>query len=143
MPFRSQAQMRFLYARHPAIAKRWQNEYHQSGKGLPQRIGGKDTPPLHLVKATPTNESNNPLISRPPRLPGNKRDFGMLRPSAAARFTPKNKPYPNQQQSDKESPVQGHSPSYADGHSRILTKELKHPPEHQANVNRVNKRIGF
>lgn len=27
MPFRSEAQRRFMYARHPAIAKRWEDEY--------------------------------------------------------------------------------------------------------------------
>ena len=37
MPFRSEAQRRFLYARHPAIAKRWQREYG-TPKSLPERL---------------------------------------------------------------------------------------------------------
>ena len=36
MPFRSQAQRRYLYARHPAIAKRWRRESGPQ-RGLPQR----------------------------------------------------------------------------------------------------------
>ena len=27
MPFQSEAQRRFMYAKHPAIAKRWSDEY--------------------------------------------------------------------------------------------------------------------
>lgn len=36
MPFQSKAQMAFMFANHPDIAKRWEGEYHQTGKGLPQ-----------------------------------------------------------------------------------------------------------
>lgn len=36
MPFRSRAQMRYLFAKHPAIAKRWAREYG-TPKGLPAR----------------------------------------------------------------------------------------------------------
>lgn len=36
MPFKSQAQRRFLYARHPEIAKRWRKESGPQ-KGLPER----------------------------------------------------------------------------------------------------------
>lgn len=36
MPFRSQAQRRLMYARHPDIAKRWRREYGPQ-KGLPER----------------------------------------------------------------------------------------------------------
>jgi hypothetical protein len=39
MPFRSQAQRRFMFARHPEIAKRWAAEYPNQGK-LPERVGG-------------------------------------------------------------------------------------------------------
>lgn len=35
MPFKSQAQARFLWAKHPEIAKRWENEYHQKISQLP------------------------------------------------------------------------------------------------------------
>lgn len=41
MPFRSQAQRSFMYARHPAIAKRWSAEYPNQGP-LPQHASGKD-----------------------------------------------------------------------------------------------------
>lgn len=34
MPFQSEAQRRFLWSKHPEIAKRWSKEYG-SGKGLP------------------------------------------------------------------------------------------------------------
>lgn len=36
MPFKSQAQRRYMYARHPEIAKRWRNESGPQ-KGLPER----------------------------------------------------------------------------------------------------------
>jgi hypothetical protein len=40
MPFRSKAQMRFLYAKHPVIAKRWAKET-PSIKQLPKRVKHK------------------------------------------------------------------------------------------------------
>jgi hypothetical protein len=46
MPFKSKAQMRYMYAIHPDIAKRWEAEYGQSGKDLPEhKKGGKKKPP--------------------------------------------------------------------------------------------------
>jgi hypothetical protein len=36
MPFASQAQRRFMYARHPAIAERWRKESGPQ-RGLPER----------------------------------------------------------------------------------------------------------
>lgn len=41
MPFKSQAQRRFMYARHPEIAKRWRKEYGAQ-KGLPERRDKRD-----------------------------------------------------------------------------------------------------
>lgn len=36
MPFASKAQMRYMYAKHPAIAKRWREEYpNQNVNKLP------------------------------------------------------------------------------------------------------------
>ena len=35
-PFESEAQRRFMYAKHPAIAKRWSKEYPNQDK-LPER----------------------------------------------------------------------------------------------------------
>lgn len=32
MPFKSEAQRRFMYAEHPDIAKRWSAEYPDQGK---------------------------------------------------------------------------------------------------------------
>ena len=37
MPFKSKAQRRFLYARHPDIAERWSAEYG-SGAKLPEHV---------------------------------------------------------------------------------------------------------
>jgi hypothetical protein len=37
MPFRSQAQRGFMFARHPEIAQRWAAEYPNQGK-LPMRV---------------------------------------------------------------------------------------------------------
>jgi len=36
MPFKSQAQRRFLHAKHPTIAKRWEHEYPVKAP-LPQK----------------------------------------------------------------------------------------------------------
>ena len=41
MPFKSDAQRRFMYAKHPEIAKRWSKEYPNQGK-LPEHAGGAD-----------------------------------------------------------------------------------------------------
>lgn len=37
MPFVSRAQQRFMYARHPEIAKRWSKEYPNQ-KNLPEKV---------------------------------------------------------------------------------------------------------
>jgi hypothetical protein len=37
MPFKSEAQRRFMYARHPKIAARW--EEHTEKKRLPKKVG--------------------------------------------------------------------------------------------------------
>ena len=39
MPFKSKAQRRFMYAKHPKIAKRWSKKYGK-GKNLPEKKGG-------------------------------------------------------------------------------------------------------
>ena len=36
MPFKSKAQMRYLYAKHPEIAKRW-SEHTPDAKALPEK----------------------------------------------------------------------------------------------------------
>lgn len=36
MPFQSEAQRKYLWAKHPEIAKRWAHEYPESNKGLPE-----------------------------------------------------------------------------------------------------------
>lgn len=41
MPFRSKAQMRFMYAKHPKIAKKWTKEYGANAKGLPEKVKHK------------------------------------------------------------------------------------------------------
>ena len=37
MPFKSQAQRKYMYAKHPGIARRWSKEYPNQGK-LPQHV---------------------------------------------------------------------------------------------------------
>lgn len=48
MPFESEAQRRFMYANHPAMARRW--EKHTHGKDLPERVG-KLTGPTPVLSA--------------------------------------------------------------------------------------------
>src|SRR5215813_8945279 len=102
MPFRSQAQRAYMYIHHPDIAKRRTSEYGGGGKGLPYKVPGhKGGFPNQLAKGlkpggTPSNETNAPLVSKVPRIPGMKRDFGMLKPSGAKRFAPKSQPVPNE-----------------------------------------------
>lgn len=43
MPFRSQAQKAFLWAKHPEIAKKWADEYPAQGK-LPKHVPKKKKP---------------------------------------------------------------------------------------------------
>lgn len=38
MPFQSESQRRFMWAKHPKIAKRWADKYG-GGKGLPMHKG--------------------------------------------------------------------------------------------------------
>lgn len=40
MPFRSSAQRRFLYAKHPDIAERWEKEFPNQ-TGLPEHVKKK------------------------------------------------------------------------------------------------------
>jgi len=40
MPFRSEKQRRFMYAKHPEIAEKWSAEYPNQGK-LPKRASNK------------------------------------------------------------------------------------------------------
>jgi hypothetical protein len=41
MPFKSKAQMRYFWENHPDIARRWEKEYNQTGKGLPEHVQKK------------------------------------------------------------------------------------------------------
>ena len=41
MPFKSKAQMRYLYAKHPEIAKRWAKKYGVPEE-LPNKVRGGD-----------------------------------------------------------------------------------------------------
>ncbi len=45
MPFVSEAQRKFMYAKHPSIAKRWSREYPNQGK-LPAHVKASE----HLTK---------------------------------------------------------------------------------------------
>lgn len=96
MPFESQAQRSWMYANHPDMAKRWEQETPK-GPRLPRRLGFKGA-------ANPKSESNDspaPSIKRLRHKAAD--DFKGLSPSASARFKLKHQ---NQQQSDKESGVE-------------------------------------
>jgi hypothetical protein len=42
MPFKSKAQQRFMYAKHPDIAKRWEDKYGIP-KNMPKHVKAKKT----------------------------------------------------------------------------------------------------
>ena len=44
MPFKSEAQRRFLWANEPAVAKRWA-EHTPTGKKLPAKVGAQSRRP--------------------------------------------------------------------------------------------------
>lgn len=50
MPFKSEAQRRYLYANEPDIAKRWEREYGTS-TDLPERVGRKKPAKRSPLKA--------------------------------------------------------------------------------------------
>lgn len=56
MPFKSEAQRGFLFARHPDIAKRWAREYPSQGP-LPSRVGG---PKAKVAAALMSRQSRSP-----------------------------------------------------------------------------------
>ncbi len=39
MPFKSASQARFMFARHPEIAEKWEGEGEAGWKGLPEKVG--------------------------------------------------------------------------------------------------------
>ena len=50
MPFKSQAQKRFLYAKHPEIAKKWSNEF-PGQTGLPEHATKKKADVPQIVRS--------------------------------------------------------------------------------------------
>jgi hypothetical protein len=44
MPFKSKAQRKFMYAKHPALAKKWEDKYGSGGKSLPEHVKPKAKP---------------------------------------------------------------------------------------------------
>lgn len=38
MPFKSTAQRKFMYAKHPDIAAKWEDKYGSGGKNLPKHV---------------------------------------------------------------------------------------------------------
>jgi hypothetical protein len=99
MPFQSKAQERFMFAKHPEIAKRWLREYGQPAR-MPER---------KVNPESRSNESPSPHVDRFARLPGLNRDFRRLHPSESARFKPAKSPTPNEREAHQESGVQ-HQP---------------------------------
>ena len=75
MPFKSQAQRAYMYANHPAIARRWEAVTPKN-----QRL------PKHDAVDSRSEESPNPRIQRLPRKSGKQRDFANLTPSPKARL---------------------------------------------------------
>lgn len=49
MPFKSDAQRRFMYSQHPGIAKRWRKESGPQ-KNLPERVGNQAVEGLKRAK---------------------------------------------------------------------------------------------
>jgi hypothetical protein len=56
MPFKSEAQKRFMYARHPDIAERWQKE----GKGYVEQKFGVKTSGTTVANNKPVGSAGNP-----------------------------------------------------------------------------------
>lgn len=53
MPFKSKAQQRFMFAKHPTIAKRWAGEMEEKGqsiKRLPEKKTNKDNKYTKYIK---------------------------------------------------------------------------------------------
>lgn len=48
MPFRSEAQRRYLWKFHPDIARRWAHEQHSSSRN--HRMPSKDGPDVHHAR---------------------------------------------------------------------------------------------
>lgn len=49
MPFKSKAQRKFLFAKHPDIAKRWASEYGKGKENLPEHVD--DRPSVKGLRA--------------------------------------------------------------------------------------------
>lgn len=75
MPFQSQAQRRWMYATHPAMAKRWE-ALTPKGQQLPGHVSPDST----------SEETNKPGVRKLPRPAGPKRDFAHLVPNQKARM---------------------------------------------------------
>lgn len=96
MPFVSGRQERFMWAQHPDIARRWTSEF------------GSFKSTRQAFKASPESESGEswrPGVKKGPRLPGAKRDFAKLTPSASARHKPASSRTPNEQEAMAEQPT--------------------------------------
>ena len=53
MPFKSDAQRRFMYAQHPGIARKWRKKYGPQ-RDIPSRLGDKAVEGLR--RARPKNK---------------------------------------------------------------------------------------
>jgi hypothetical protein len=58
MPFKSEAQRRLLWAKHPDIAQRWADEY-PGQKNLPKHVGKKKPSPMDKFKEGVQNAGSN------------------------------------------------------------------------------------
>ncbi len=92
MPFKSQAQRSWMFANHPAMARRWES-VTPKGK-LPGHVGG----------SSESNESMKPGV---PRLPKRRKDFGGLVPNQKARH--KESHPADEKESMQEKPAERHT----------------------------------
>jgi hypothetical protein len=104
-------QQRWLAANHPSLAKRYVREQGRAGAN---RTHANANP------VSQSNENNSPAVSKQPRLPGVKRDFGML---PATLRTNKGPVKANLLDSEKSGPVEGMTNSR---HTELGLREETH-----------------
>lgn len=76
MPFKSQAQQKFMFANHPAIARRWASKYG-TPKNLPAELSAK------LPSGQSRDKKGHSKIT-PKRLPTGNMKKQNVKPTAAA-----------------------------------------------------------
>ncbi len=93
MPFKSQSQRAYMYATHPALARKWE-KLTPKNRDLPK----------HDHSESESEETNKRGVPRLPRKNGSTRDFGGLKPNPQARH--KESHPSNEKDSMEESPLE-------------------------------------